>query len=63
MRKQLGMEPSAKPEALPEALQDRSEEVSGVKDGESDDHQVERVPHLLGGQDEAGGHVAEDAYV
>ena len=61
MWKELRVEPGAELEALPEALQDRSEEVSGVKDGESDDHQVERVPHLLGGQDEAGDHVAEDA--
>ncbi len=36
-------------EALPEALKDGAKEVARVKHGQRDQHQVERVPHVLGG--------------
>ena len=60
VRKEHGVNPRPQLEALPEALQDGPEEVARIEDGEGDDHQVERVPHLLGGQDEAGEQVAQD---
>ncbi len=36
-------------EALPEAFEDGAKEVARVKHGQRDQHQIERVPHVLGG--------------
>jgi hypothetical protein len=47
------MKPSSKFETFSETFQNRSEEIAGVEDGESDEHQVERVPHFLRRQNQA----------
>ena len=58
MRKQSSVKPSSEFETFSETFQNRSEEIAGVEDGESDQHQVERVPHLLRGQNQASERVA-----
>ena len=59
---QQGLQVGLDVEALSQGLQDRPEQVEGVEAAEADEEEVEAVPHLTAGQDQAAHDVEQDSW-